>query len=584
MRFPDRRLVLTLLAIGVFLRFFGLALESFWYDELISMAGVAPDTLASTMSSWVTADRHPPLHPVVLWLAVHLLGSSEAAARLPSALASCLALAALHAGSRRVLGSAVAFSATAYMAFTHASLWSAQEARPYAFLLLFSTICTCLWLQLLEDWTPGVGPSRSRLWAYCVASVGCCYSHYFALPLVGVQLAYLLLVAVRTRHAILSASTLSLMIVAAFMPWLPYMAAIFVQDSSSYWMQAPGLGDLVKYANFFLFDYQVASGLAFAALVLLPVGLNAKAVCERLAEVAGSPRGLRSPVPALILLVLAIFLPLFAFAQFKHVMSAKNLIILAPALYLLMAVGLEWTRSPAKSEAIWACEILAGLFFAVLAAAIVTGCARELLQAHGTLSWHAKLVRAALLLAFTPVFLGAGRRSAALLVPCLSPAFRTMLGLGAYGPHFAFGVLALCFSLSAPDRYGIVKKEQWREAAACAACLYEPGDLICGLEHFEFFSDAELAEVYLARFGVPGRSHTVRRGPEGIRRAIREALALGCRRLLFLTTVEDNWNSWEQANFKLEWAEIHRSTRVAAVHSFDRTELAVLELVNTGWP
>ena len=137
---------------GVILRLAFLSSDSFWLDEAFSVTSVMRHGVREI---WQASPdpQHPPLYFVVLWLAVHLGGPSEAVARLPSALASVLNLLLMYVLSRRLgLSVRAAGWAVALLAFAPLDVWYAQEARMYA---LVTTTALMFAIGLALDSTRG---------------------------------------------------------------------------------------------------------------------------------------------------------------------------------------------------------------------------------------------------------------------------------------------------------------------------------------------------------------------------------------------------------------------------------------------
>ena len=92
------------LLVGWALRLYHLGWQSFWYDEGTSIT-VAPRDLPTILAN-AAADIHPPLYYLLLHVWVGLSGSSEYAARLPSAILGTLLIAVLFRLGRDLLGAA----------------------------------------------------------------------------------------------------------------------------------------------------------------------------------------------------------------------------------------------------------------------------------------------------------------------------------------------------------------------------------------------------------------------------------------------------------------------------------------------
>lgn len=86
-------LLVLLVAVGAVVRV--LPVRSIWLDEAISIHN-ANLSLHDMMLNLQYGDRHPPLHYIVLWATVKVLGDGELAVRLPSIIAGTLVIPALY--------------------------------------------------------------------------------------------------------------------------------------------------------------------------------------------------------------------------------------------------------------------------------------------------------------------------------------------------------------------------------------------------------------------------------------------------------------------------------------------------------
>ena len=125
-------------AVALALRVFHLGHQSLWVDEYLTWhTAYIGQALRVTD---VLHNDHGPLLQVLLHLWTGLVGDSEFALRLPSALATVALVPALAALAARVLGSRYAAPAAWMAALSPYLVWYGQEARNYSFAMLFATL------------------------------------------------------------------------------------------------------------------------------------------------------------------------------------------------------------------------------------------------------------------------------------------------------------------------------------------------------------------------------------------------------------------------------------------------------------
>lgn len=124
-------------AVALILRLFHLGHQSLWVDEFLTWHTAA----VGAPLAWqdVVRNDHGPLVQVLLHWWVRWAGDSEWALRLPSALASAATVPVFAALAACLLGPAALLPAAWAAALSPFLVWYGQEARNYAFAILFST-------------------------------------------------------------------------------------------------------------------------------------------------------------------------------------------------------------------------------------------------------------------------------------------------------------------------------------------------------------------------------------------------------------------------------------------------------------
>jgi uncharacterized membrane protein len=165
-----------------------------WLDEATSV-DQARMSFAGMISNLRTTDVHPPLYFSVLWVSVRWLGSGELAVRLPSIIAGALVVPMLYALGKEAYDRRTGVVAAAVGSVAPIMVWYSQEARMYAFLMLFGVIA--LWAQVRI-----LNRGGRLVWViYAVASIALVWTQYFgALQVVVQQLAFLYFIWARRRR------------------------------------------------------------------------------------------------------------------------------------------------------------------------------------------------------------------------------------------------------------------------------------------------------------------------------------------------------------------------------------------------
>jgi mannosyltransferase len=395
---------------------------SLWRDEAYTLAAAGrPSGQIVGLLLHVDAVHGP--YYLGMHLVIGLLGSSAAALRLPSLLATSLA-----AGLTAVLGRRLArmsslpvpaltgmLAGLLYVAAPQTT-WYAQDARPYGLVTLFAVAASYLLVV-------AIGDGRRRWWAAYAAAIALTgVASLFALLLLAAHGVTLL--AARARQRSRPAST------ARLRPWLAASAAAvvaasplivlgYLQDGTLGWVSHPGLDTVGSLVTDFAGSRPlialgvILAGGGFALRLVtsdraardlaagdrtLPVTDQAGADLAAGDPAAGRPRGDAGRQPSLAagrprgdagrrpaVTVVSVALPwlvlppliLLAVSVVKPVYVERYVVFGQPALALLCAAGLAWLAgwiagSPAGRR-IPALAWAAPLVILAVAAALLAG-------------------------------------------------------------------------------------------------------------------------------------------------------------------------------------------------------------------
>lgn len=318
------------LILGITVRLYGLNIQSLWFDELFSV--VAASTNFHIMYNfWLLRDFHPPLFQLLLFYWVHLFGNSEIAVRLPSAIAGVLSILFIYPLSKKVFDRHIALSATILLSFSGAAIYYSQEARPYSFLLLFSTISTLLWLNVIKKFSNSQLKNKD-LYLYIFAALLTCYTHYFGVIFIGYQILYLVSISFLERKYRLKSLLTAIMTGFLYSPWLfIHFSKVMRVSTEVRWVPAPDIFSLLAFVNF-IFNYKIV------LLLLIPVFasirmLFLKETYWKLKEIKPD-----NTVLALIYSIFAPILTVFIISQHGSLFYYRYFIELLPSIYILIAV------------------------------------------------------------------------------------------------------------------------------------------------------------------------------------------------------------------------------------------------------
>lgn len=341
----DERIGMWLLAtllLGTALRVIGLGSASLWLDELFSRGAALAPSLWETIQRGSVNDMFPPLFPIISHLAVRLPGDAEAALRLPSAIAGCAALYPVFLLGRVLHSARVGVVAAALVACHWFAVAYSQEGRPYALLLLLTSVTAYFGASLIDRQRRGES-TRRTLVGLGLSGLAVSYLHYIGLLFFACE-ALLLLVILRRDRAPLKGLLVSGGAVGvAYLPWLGIVLAQI--ERRVHLKTPPSLKTVVRaYA-----DLCARHWLWVVLLLALGYWAARKLRASHAARPepsGGAPdRSTFSARGRLLLLAAWIVLPGLIMFALSHlvvpIFTNRNMIVALPALAVLCALALS---------------------------------------------------------------------------------------------------------------------------------------------------------------------------------------------------------------------------------------------------
>ena len=208
--------VLALTAAAAALRFTTLGLQSFWYDETVTVS-LVQKPLVAMLRALPGSETTPPFYYLVAWPWARIFGSSEFPLRALSAVAGTATIPVVYAAGRAFVSRRAGLAVAAFAAFSPILIWYSQEARAYSLLVLVSALSFLFFARAWEE------PTRPLLIYWSLFSALAIATYYFAAFLIAAEFVALLLRHGRRRHLWL-ASAGPIGVTALVLPLAAYQA------------------------------------------------------------------------------------------------------------------------------------------------------------------------------------------------------------------------------------------------------------------------------------------------------------------------------------------------------------------------
>jgi mannosyltransferase len=320
----DRRLIAVggLVALAALVRFSTLDLQSFWYDEAVTV-DLVRRSFTGMLREIPSSESTPPLYYVLAWCWAKVFGTGEVGLRSLSALFGTAAIPVFYAAAAELYSRRVALAVAALAAVNPFLVWYSQEARSYALLSLLGALSLLFFARLLRR------AERRDLVLWALFSALALATHYFAVFLVAPEAAWLV-ARYRDRRAMLAAVTAVTAVAGALLPLALHQKGL---DLTSFIRGRSLPYRLARVPKQYLVGFDSPLEVASSVLAVLIAGAGTVLSWLRL----GAERGVRVATALAIFTVGAPFVLALAGVDY---FDSRNLIASWLPFAVLVAAGL----------------------------------------------------------------------------------------------------------------------------------------------------------------------------------------------------------------------------------------------------
>ena len=224
-----------LIVLGAVLRFSTLDLQSYRYDEAVTVSRILQASLFDTLSTIPDSESTPPLYYFVAWFWTLPFGTGEVWLRSLSALAGTGTILVAYLGAVALpLPRRAGLLVAAIVAVSPVLIWFSQDARVYALLVLLAALSFLFFARARRS-----GARRDLAW-WAVFSTLAITAHYFAAFVIVAEGA--LLLNGRNRRAV----AVAVLMIAAAGALLAPIALHQAENAHASWIADQPVGERLE--------------------------------------------------------------------------------------------------------------------------------------------------------------------------------------------------------------------------------------------------------------------------------------------------------------------------------------------------
>lgn len=351
---PHLAVLAGIVLLGAGLRFSTLGLQSYRYDEAVTVGRVLHASFFDTFSAVPHSESTPPLYYLLAWAWSKPFGTGEVWMRSLSALAGTASIAVVYLAAVALpLPRRAGLIAAAAVAVSPVMIWFSQDARAYALVFLLTALSFLFFARARRG-----GSRRDLAWwgALSALALG---THYFAAVVIAPEAVLLLLGADRRRVAL---ACLPIAVMAAL------LAPIAIEQSEhahASWIAKQPIGMRLERAGAKLVGSDNGDEHGPRQGVAIPLGVPAALALLAVVLLLwlGDPEERRGALPAALVGGAAVALPLLAAVAGWDYFDGRNMLPAFVPLLIVIGAGFGVRRAGRAGLAAAAAFCLCSLFF-----------------------------------------------------------------------------------------------------------------------------------------------------------------------------------------------------------------------------
>ncbi|HET6245531.1 MAG: glycosyltransferase family 39 protein [Bacteroidetes bacterium] len=230
-------LLFFLFLLSLFIRTYGLSLESLYGDEMYSV--FHGQKSLSELKVIFLNDQNPPMHIALLHFWMEIFGVTEIASKMLSVACSVFAGLILFLFAKKFLNIQTAVIAFFLFLFSNSQHYFSTEVRPYALIQLLCISSFYIYFNLLTK------PKKSDVIFLWLINLSLLFTHYLSVFILVVQFVFIWGYFKENRKAFVYYFVSQIFLVISFLPWVSILLSN-VPKEGSFWNIAPNF-DAFRY-------------------------------------------------------------------------------------------------------------------------------------------------------------------------------------------------------------------------------------------------------------------------------------------------------------------------------------------------
>ncbi len=336
--FKENYILLSILFVSAILRIYHVDFQSLWVDEINTIIQSTPhQSFKDTYLSLLNLDLQPPLYFYILKYLFRIFGYTTLVMRLFSAFLGIAGVYSIYLFGKELYNKKVGYYAALILCLNYYHIYFSQEGRPYAFLILFTTLSFYKLIHVIKQ------PSYKNAIQYGILAALILYGHPYGLFCLLAQylilMYYFILFDNTQRLFFFKQGCVSVIVTfLLYIPALPLLSA--ASHVTSFWISLPEMNVFNSILKEFFGNSELILSIVYLMLILFFVKLFLEPEKDKNLTKPEENILINSYIILIPWIVIGIITPLIRSYLTVPMIIPRYLTILLPAVITIVAIGI----------------------------------------------------------------------------------------------------------------------------------------------------------------------------------------------------------------------------------------------------
>ena len=339
----NNKVLILILIIASFFRFYKIDFQSVWLDEIHTLNESNPNlSISEIYKTLLITEPHPPLYFIIAHYFFIIFGYTTIVVRILSVLFGIGGLVAIYLLAKELMNKKVGLIAIAILSVNYFHIYYSQEARMYSMLFFTTTLSYYFLVRLIKK------PTINRAILHAIFAALMIYTHFFALFALFAEY-FILLFFILKPYNIERKKMLGYTVISGLITLLLYVPALklFIETTkrTSIWIQMPTVDVYTQMFKEFFGNSEMVLFIIFTLLIHFFINLYNRKVKTNLQINPIEEKQIFSFFILFSWILISLLIPLISTYVKLPMLISRYFINIVPAIIIVIAIGIYYIKN-----------------------------------------------------------------------------------------------------------------------------------------------------------------------------------------------------------------------------------------------